>query len=132
MKFHLPRSRPTFLTYRKTRDLDQEQLITDLNYTPFYVTQMFDDIDDIHWAWQKLYTNVINDHTLKKVKLKGRQVPFINRELRKAIRLIKQLLSKYKRSGDSTDHLNYDKQHRLKFNRQLKKNSNCFSLPKCN
>ena len=37
----------------------------------------------------------------------------MNRELRRAILLRKQLWSKYKRSGYSTDHLNYKQQRNL-------------------
>ena len=45
-----------------------------------------------------MYTDVINDHMpLKKVKIKGKQMPFMNRELRRAIRFRKQLWNKYKK-----------------------------------
>lgn len=96
------------------KDLTQEQLIEDLNCTPFYISNIFDDIDDVFWAWYKMYNDVIDDHIpLKKVKLKGKQVPFMNRELRTAIRVRKQLWNKYKKTGEPSDHLNYKQQRNL-------------------
>lgn len=96
------------------KDLTQEQLIEDLNCTPFYISNIFDDIDDVFWAWYKMYNDVIDDRIpLKKVKLKGKQVPFMNRELRTAIRVRKQLWNKYKKTGEPSDHLNYKQQRNL-------------------
>ena len=61
-----------------------------------------------------MYNDVINDHIpLKKVKMQGKQVPFMNRELRTAIRLRKQLWTKYKKTGEPSDHLNYKQQRNL-------------------
>lgn len=118
VKFYPPRSQPKFVTYlllvRKMKDLNQEQLIEDLNCTPFYISNTFDDIDDVYWAWNKMYNDVIDDHIpLKKVKLKGKQVPFMNREMRTAIRLRKQFWNKFKKTGEPSDHLNYKQQRNL-------------------
>ena len=46
---------------------------------PFHISYSF---NDIQWAWQKMYSDVIYDHMpLKKVKIEGKQVSFMNREL---------------------------------------------------
>ena len=34
----------------------------DLQSVPFNVAYVFDDIDDICWAWEKLYTDVLDRH----------------------------------------------------------------------
>ena len=50
---------------------------------------VFDDIDDICWAWEKLFTNVLDTHApLKNTKSKAssEQSKFITPEIRKAIR----------------------------------------------
>ena len=61
-----------------------------------------------------MFNDVINDHIpLKKVKMQGKQVPFMNRELQTAIRLREQLWTKYKKTGEPSHHLNYKQQRNL-------------------
>ena len=114
MKLHLPKARPKFIAYRKIKDLDCDKLKKDLELVPFHASFIFDEIDDIYWAWQKLYTDVINDHApLKKVKVKGNQVPYMNKELRTGIRKRKHLWKKYKNSDAQEDYNKYKQQRNL-------------------
>ena len=111
VNYHLPRAQPKFISYRKTKDLNPDQLIQDLDYVPFHVSYVFDGIDDAHWTWQKVYVDVIEDDVpLINVKVEGRQVPFMNKESRRCIQHRKHLRRRYKKTADPTDHLKYKQQ----------------------
>ena len=57
-----------------------------LNITPFYVCDVFDDIDDRVWAYNCLYTSVLDEHAPVKTKtVSNKQVPHMNSKLRKAM-----------------------------------------------
>ena len=57
-----------------------------LDNAPFHVCNIFDNIDDICWAQNKLLTSVLNEHAPLKVKCINKpQVPYVNSELRKAM-----------------------------------------------
>ena len=111
VNYHLPRAQPKFISYRKTKDLNHDQLRQDLDCVPFHVSYVFDGIDDAHWTWQKVYVDVIEDDVpLINVKVKGRQMPFMNKERRRCIRNRKHLRRRYKKTADPTDHLTYKQQ----------------------
>ena len=62
---------------------------------------VFEEIDDIYWAWERLYNNVLDDHApikCKKVKESFGGSKFITPEIRKAIRLRNALKRKYSKS----------------------------------
>ena len=58
----------------------------DLDKVPFHICNIFEDIDDIYWAQNMLFTSVLNEHAPLKVKsINKPQVPYTNSELRKAM-----------------------------------------------
>ena len=62
---------------------------------------MFNEIDDIYWAWERLYNNVLDDHApikYKKVKESFGGSKFITPEIRKAIRHRNALKRKYNKT----------------------------------
>ena len=43
----------------------------DLECVPSDVAYIFDDINDICWAWEKMFTDVLNDHApIKSIKIR--------------------------------------------------------------
>ena len=63
-----------------------ESFLEHIESVPFHVSEIFDDIDDIHWAQNNLLMSVINYHAPLKTKyVKGKKLPYMNSELRKAI-----------------------------------------------
>ena len=54
----------TFRTSRSFKELNAYLFNMDLQSVPFNVAYVFDDIDDICWAWEKLYTDVLDRHAL--------------------------------------------------------------------
>lgn len=42
---------PKFITTRNFKRLDEERFKTDIETAPFHVASVFDDEDDVLWAW---------------------------------------------------------------------------------
>ena len=74
------------ITYRSMKRFSDESFLEHIESVPFHVSEIFDDIDDIHWAQNNLLMSVINHHAPLKTKyVKGKILPYMNSELRKAI-----------------------------------------------
>ena len=55
---------------------------------PFDVAYVFDDINNICWAWEKMYTDILNDHApikSRKIRSAPGQSKFITPEIRKVM-----------------------------------------------
>ena len=56
----------------------------ELESAPWWVCSTFEDIDDITWAWDRMYKNIEIDYiTLRKAKVRTCSLPWMNREIRK-------------------------------------------------
>ena len=54
---------------------------------PFHIIDIFDDVDDMLYAFEQLYTEILNeDAPLKQAVIRRNQVPYITEEWRKEIR----------------------------------------------
>ena len=58
----------------------------DLNSVPWWTCSIFEDVDDIAWAWENLFNDVVNCHVAtRRVKARQRSLPWMNSEIRKAM-----------------------------------------------
>ena len=77
---------PKVITYRSMKNFNENDFINGVKDAPFHVGEIFDDINDKMWYFQKLLGSVVEQHAPTKVKtIKTQQIPFMNGELRKAI-----------------------------------------------
>ena len=81
---------PPFLkrkvVYRSMKYFCDKSFQNDLDKMPFHICNIFEDIDDIYWAQNMLFTSVLTEHAHLKVKsINKTQVPYMNSELRKAM-----------------------------------------------
>ena len=61
-------------------------LQNDLETTPWWICSIFDDIDDVAWAWETMFKDVIDSHNPKcLVKIKQHSLPWMNSEIPKAM-----------------------------------------------
>ena len=87
-KAHAPYVPRKKITYRSMQHFNEQSFVNDLCLVPFYVCNIFDDVDDIYWASSLLYTNILNEHApLKTRQVRGQQAPHFNADLRKAMHL---------------------------------------------
>ena len=70
----------------KTRDykrMDIESFRHDIESTPFHIAPIFNDPDDILWAWQYLFNDICDEHAAwKKVKIRSISAPWITSDIR--------------------------------------------------
>ena len=59
---HCPRSCPRTVIKRHFKNFDPELFCQDLSMVPFDVAYIFDDVDDISWAWSTLVSGVLDVH----------------------------------------------------------------------
>ena len=82
----------------------------DLQSVPFNVAYVFDDIDDTCWAWEKLYTDVLDRHApLRSIKCRTEtgKSKFTTADIRKAIRKRNALKRKFNKTRKSQDWESY-------------------------
>ena len=86
LKENMPKFKRKQITYRCSKDFNEESFQNDLKSIPFQATLAFDDPDDIYWAQNKLLNEVIDEHLPFKTKYERKhKAPFMNGELRRAI-----------------------------------------------
>ena len=68
------------------KHFSDQSFLEHIECVSFHVSEIFDDIDDVHWAHNHLLMSVIEHHApLKTIFVKGKQLPYMNSDLRKAI-----------------------------------------------
>ena len=99
---HAPSSVKRKVSYRSMKNFCENSFAIDMSHVPFHVCNVFDDVDDIYWAEDLLFTSVLNEHALLKTRYISKpQVPYMNSELRKAMNQRNMWRSKYfKKNGD--------------------------------
>ena len=78
-KTHQKRLCPKYIMYRSYKHFNDSEYLRDLDFAPFHVGEVFDDVDDSYWFASKLLETVIDVHApMKKRIIKHRQVPYMN------------------------------------------------------
>ena len=77
------RPSPKFITTRNYKRLDEERFRNDIETAPFHVASVFEDEDDVLWAWQHLFNSICDEHApLKQVKIRSISAPWISNAIR--------------------------------------------------
>ena len=92
------------IQFRSYKTFNDTSYCKDMAFIPFSVCESFDDPGDSLWAMQHLIGQVLNDHApLKTKKIRARQPPFMNNNLRKNILKKNNLRRKFLRSRSKRD-----------------------------
>ena len=74
---------PRLIKIRNYKNFDEKSFKSDLVNAPFHVTECFEDMDDILWAWQSLFNTICDNHApWKEVKIKSQAPPWITSDIR--------------------------------------------------
>ena len=102
------------VTYRSYRNFNEKEYLKDLSYIPFQIIEVFNDIEDAYWMYEKLLKNVIDTHAPIKFRyIRHNMVPYMNGILRKAINVRKMLWRKYLKCKTNTNWENYRQQRNM-------------------
>ena len=68
------------------RNFDEKKFKEDIRAAPFHIGSLFDDSDDQIWFWQKLYTDICDQHApWKEIKVIASSAPLITSDIRLAM-----------------------------------------------
>ena len=77
----LPQPKAEIIRVRSFKNFDEGSFCSDLSFVPFSTAYVFDDPEDVYWAWEKLFVEVLDHHAPEL-----NQFQFINPELREVMR----------------------------------------------
>ena len=113
-KIHIPRQTLPKFQYRSTKHFNEKDFLNDISYIPFQVCSIFDDPNDAYWLFDKLYTDILDEHApIKTTRRHPMHAPFMNTELRKARNVKAMLRRKYDKYPTNFAWEQYRKQRNL-------------------
>jgi hypothetical protein len=96
VKGYRPRTQNSNVSFRSFKHFDEASFSNDIGYIPFHAAYVFEDVDDIYWAHEKLMYDVIDEHApIQEKTPKHKKSQFFNGELRKAIYKKRTLHNKF-------------------------------------
>jgi len=102
LKTVAPRRRAKTVTYRQYKHFDMDCYLKDISQIPATACQLFEDVSDNYWVLQSLLLDVIEDHApMKTAKVRSKEVPFMNRRLKRAVRDKTRLYNRYRKYPNS-------------------------------
>ena len=60
LNLHKDKTPPKYVTVKSYKHLNIKNLKYDMEYALWPVIETFDDIDDMTWAWETIYKNILN------------------------------------------------------------------------
>ena len=86
VKFKRDKAPPKIITTRNYKHVDIQPFQRDMEKTPWSVLNIFDDIDDVEYAFNTLYNNIIKALIPeRKVKIRSNSLPWITSAIRKCM-----------------------------------------------
>ena len=64
MRSHCPRPCMKTKNKRNFKHFDQDVFSKDVSQISFHVAYVFDGVDDVAWAWGKMFTGLLDEHML--------------------------------------------------------------------
>ena len=84
------------VNFRSYKNFNEHIFEEDLSHVPFHIAHIFDDVDDIYWANEFLFKQVVNEHApIKQNKPRKNPPPYMNSEYRKIIYKTRQAHNTY-------------------------------------
>ena len=100
----LPQPKAEIVKVRSFKNFNQDSFCDDLSRVPFSLAYLFDEPDDVYWAWEKLFVDVLNDHApIKSFKRRHRDFQFITPEMREVMRERNRSKRQFNRSRKTDD-----------------------------
>ena len=81
-----------------------------MDSTPWWIGNLFEEVDDVWNTWELLYNDVINEFVkTRKATVRTNSLPWITTEVRKALNRRYRMLCKWQRTKAQHDHDSYKK-----------------------
>ena len=110
VKLRKKNERPVLKEVTSCKNVNLDQIRSDFESTPWDICSVFEEVDDIAWAWELLYKDIINNHLKRrKAKIRSNSLPWMNTLIRKSMNNRYKLLQKAQKSNDLNDWKEYKK-----------------------
>ena len=114
-------SKPVIKEVRTKRAFDEEKFIKQLNEAPWWIMEVFDDIDDMVFTWESMNKDILREFIkTRKAKVKSHSLPWINREIKKLMNRRYKALQLWQKSRHNNDLREEYKRLKNLVNRKLK------------
>lgn len=92
---------PKLITVKNYKNVDLNNLKRDIESAPWQLIDIFDDPEDSVWCWESLLKTSIGEHIKpRKVKVRAKNQPWMNGQIRKLLNNRFKLFKKAKLSND--------------------------------
>ena len=82
-KHNTPKTDPKVIESRQFKNFDSDAFIDDIKETPFHLTSLLDDPNEMWYVWKSLFLEIANKHApIRKRKANSKSSPWISSELR--------------------------------------------------
>ena len=110
LNLKLKRPPPNVINVRNYKQFQVDQLQADIIAAPFQVALVFEEKDDVLWAWNKLFKNICDLHApMKRVKIRSQSSPWINNKIRQKMNLRFKLFKRAVSPRDQEIYARYKK-----------------------
>ena len=115
------------VTRRSSKNFDPSSFNEDLVAVPWFLVELFDDVDDKVFTFNSLYNGVLDSHApVKTVRVKKNCAPWISRSIRQEMDGRNKLLRKFLRTKSTSTWNEYKCQRNLVVQLQRKAKINYF------
>lgn len=88
LNLNLKRPPPKVINVRNYKQFQVDHFQADTTAAPFHVVRVFEDTDDVLWAWNKLFKDICGLHApMRCIKIRSQSSPWINYDIRREIKL---------------------------------------------
>ena len=106
MRAHLVRLQPKKISYRSFKRFNKSSFLSDLQYIKFNCDS--DDPNKNYTSHVDYFRNIVDKHGhLKQKIVRGNQVHFMNRNIKKAIYIRSRLKNKYNKNQTNENNIKY-------------------------
>ena len=114
VKLQRNREKPKIKTVRNYKNIDVKSFKTTLENTPWWVSNVFEDIDDVANSWEVIYKGIVEEFIIeRKAKIRTNSLPWITTEIRKLLNKRYRLLKKWQKTKDHETRLKYNESRNL-------------------
>ena len=108
------RMSPQLKTVKNHKGMDVEAFRKTLVNTPWWISFVFDEVDDKLNAWELLYKNVVSEYVkIRKAKVRKDSLPWMTTALRKLLNERYKLLRIWQQDKNGVNHEKYKKARNL-------------------
>jgi hypothetical protein len=106
-----PVRKPFKIQYRSYKTFNECNFQNDVSLMPKQICDVFDDVSDQYWAFNVMYSDILNEHApIKQRTVKGDKIPYMYSDLMKQMYRRNMLKNKFFKSRTSKNWENYKKQ----------------------